>query len=240
MEIRIQYIFLASFITISLAFAPTLSTAREVKGQNKEQPEKALQKEQTLEDASRNIEATKIVEPEIKRRQIDIADIDAQDMEIGLFVGQMNVEDFGTNTVVGLSLAYHVTEDIFVMASYGQTDADQTSFEAISGARLLTDDERELQYYDLNLGVNLLPGEGFIGRQLSYNSAFYGLIGVGSTDFAGDQRFTVSAAAGYRIVLKDWLALHVEVKDHVFDNDILGDDKTTHNISYKLGFSVFF
>ena len=185
-------------------------------------------------------EASEITEPEIKRRKVDIASIDAEDFEIGIFAGQMNVEDFGTNSVTGMTLAYHVTEDIFVAASYGNTEAGLTSFELISGSRLLTDEQRTFQYYDLSLGINLLPGEGFVGESFAFNSSFYGLLGVGSTDFAGDQRFTVTAGMGYRVVLKDWIALHLEIKDHVFDIDILGEDKTTHNMNYNIGFTLFF
>jgi outer membrane beta-barrel protein len=221
METRIQYIFLVlRAIAVSLLFSTSAFAAE--------------QETQTWDEASA------LVEPEIKRNKVDIADIDALDVEIGAFYGMMNVEDFGTNPVTGASLAYHVTEDIFVVASFGQTDTDQTSFEVISGARLLSDDERNLTYYDLDVGLNLLPGEGFIGESYAFNSAFYAIAGIGSTKFAGDQRYTINFGAGYRVVMMDWLALHIEVKDHIFDIDILGTDKTTHNINYNVGFSVFF
>jgi len=203
-----------------------------------------LAKEQTFEtqesSEQKDHDASKLVEPTIKRRQVDIAKVDAEDFEIELFYGAMNVVDFGTNPIESLVLSYHVTEDLFVSASYGQTKTEQTSFEVISGARLLTDAERNLRYYDLNAGVNLLPGEGFIGKNIAFNSAFYAVLGVGSTKFAGDQRFTYSGGLGYRVILKDWSAVSVEVKDHVFNIDILGKNKTTHNLSYQLGLSFFF
>lgn len=231
METRIQYIFLvARVILLSLLLPNSLFAAEEP-----QQTDVVVDQETTEWD-----EASVMVEPEIKRQKVDIAEIDAEDVEFGVFVGQMNVEDFGTNTVAGFSIAYHVTEDIFVSASYGQTDTEPSSFEVITGAILLTDDERKYQYYDLSVGLNILPGEGFVGESYAFNSSFYGLIGVGSTKFAGDQRFTVSAGAGYRVVMKDWLAMHVEVKDHIFDIDILGADKTTHNINYSIGFTLFF
>ena len=225
METRIQYIFLG----LALLAMPSVNLLA------------AEPQEQTIEqDSVEWEEASQLVEPEIERTKVDIADIDALDLEIGAFFGMMNVEDFGTNPVSGISLAYHVTEDIFVAASVGQTDTDQTSFEVITGARLLTDSERELVYYDLSVGLNLLPGEGFIGESYAFNSSFYAIAGIGSTKFAGDQRYTVNVGAGYRVVAMDWLAFHIEVKDHIFDIDILGADKTTHNINYNVGFSIFF
>ncbi|MCP4272613.1 MAG: outer membrane beta-barrel domain-containing protein [Gammaproteobacteria bacterium] len=237
MENRIQYILLAYSLALVTLLLPVNAFANEEN--NNAQQEGTKEKPETEETLIWD-EASTVVEPEIERRKVDIADIDALDIELGIFAGQMNVEDFGTNLVVGFSLSYHVTEDIFASVSYGQTDTEPTSFEVISGINLLTDDERKLQYYDLAVGLNLLPGEGFVGESYAFNSSFYGLIGVGSTEFAGDQRYTISAGVGYRIIMKDWLAINLEVKDLIYDIDILGSNKTTHNFNYHVGFSIFF
>jgi outer membrane beta-barrel protein len=181
---------------------------------------------------------TVISDPE--RTPVDIADIDAYDVEIGVQYGLMNVEDFGTNPVVGGWIAYHVSEDLFVQAEYGQSTTEPTSFERLSGAQLLTDDQRDLQYYDLTLGFNLLPGEGFVWDKWAFNSDFYVLAGVGSTNFADDNRFTVTWGGGYKVILQDWLAIKLEFRDHFYDIDLLGEAKTSHNLSYHAGFSVFF
>ena len=241
METRIQYIFLEPIKRSILGLRCTLVIALlSMTSVNLLAAEPAEQEQTSEQETVEWDEASELVEPEIERTNVDIANIDALDIEIGAFYGMMNVEDFGTNALSGVSLAYHVTEDIFVAASLGQTDTDQTSFEVITGARLLTDSERKLVYYDLSVGLNLLPGEGFIGESYAFNSSFYAIAGIGSTKFAGDQRYTIQAGAGYRIVTMDWLAFHIEVKDHIFDIDILGIDKTTHNINYNVGFTVFF
>lgn len=184
--------------------------------------------------------AVDLVDPKVLRRTIDIADIDSQDVEIGGFYGVMSVEDFGSNPVYGGFINYHVTEDIFIGARYGLTTTELTSFERLSGARLLTDSQRDLTYYDLNIGLNLLPGEGYIGKNWSFNSNFYATAGVGSTKFAGDNRFTINWTAGYQIVLQDWLAFHVELQEHMFEIDILGSTKVSNNLSVQSGFSVYF
>ena len=86
-----------------------------------------------------------VIEPDIERREIDTAKIDTEDFEVGVFAGQLSVEDFGVNTVAGARFAYHITEGFFVELAAGQTDTEQTSFERLSGAaQLLTDSEREL------------------------------------------------------------------------------------------------
>ncbi len=184
--------------------------------------------------------AQPVIAPEAPRREIHEAQIDTEDFEFGLFAGIMSVEDFGANAVYGVRLDYHLTEDFFAELAVGRTDTDKTSFERLGGVDLLTDDARTLTYYNLSLGVNLLPGEVFVGRSYAFNSAFYLIGGVGSTRFAGDDRFTLSIGAGYRLLLTDSIALHIDGRDHMFDIDILGENKTSHNIEFTGGISVFF
>jgi outer membrane beta-barrel protein len=153
----------------------------------------------------------------------------------------MSIEDFGSSAVYGVRLAYHVTAGFFVEGSIGQSEAGLTSFEILSGgAPLLSDSERQLTYYNLNVGYNILPGEGFVGEGRAYNTAFYVSAGLGSTRFAGDDRFTVNFGAGYRFLLTDSVALHVDFRDHLFDIDLLGEEKTAHNLEGSVGVTVFF
>jgi outer membrane beta-barrel protein len=182
-----------------------------------------------------------VVQPQLDRRVINEDRIDTEDFEVGIFAGVMSVEDFGANGVLGARLAYHVTEDVFVEAAYGRTDTDLTSYERLSGAaEVLTDAERKYSYYNISLGYNLLPGESFIGRHRAFTSDMYLIGGIGATEFAGDKRFTWNFGAGYRLLLNDWLALHADVRDHIFDIDVLGEDKTAHNIEIHTGATVFF
>ena len=182
-----------------------------------------------------------VIDPEVERREIKEPAIDREDFEIGAYVGIMSVEDFGTDVVYGVRLAYHITAGFFVEGTVGQTEAGLTSFEELSGgARLITDSQRTFTYYNLNLGYNILPGEVFIGEGRAYNTNLYLIAGLGSTRFAGDDRFTVNVGAGYRFLLSDSIALHLDFRDHLFDIDLLGEEKTAHNLEAHLGFTVFF
>lgn len=182
-----------------------------------------------------------VIEPEVERREIEQAKIDTEDFEVGIYAGQLSVEDFGVNTVAGAHFTYHVTEGFFVDVSGGQSNTERTSFERLSGAaQLLTDSEREYSYYNLSLGYNILPGESFIGRNRSLNSSLYVIGGVGKTDFAGDDRFTLNIGLGMRLMPLDWLAVHVDLRDYIFDIDLLGQQKTSHNLEARIGVSFFF
>lgn len=181
-----------------------------------------------------------LIDPNIERRDISESDIDTEDIEIGIFGGFISIEDFESSEVVGLSLAYHINENLFLEARYAQATAGQTSFEKLSGgAPFLTDDERDYKYYNLSLGYNI-NGETFFTDNLVFNSDFYFTLGAGSTNFGGDERFTVSAGAGYRLLLTDFWALKVDVRDHVFTSDIIGVEKDVHNLAITLGTTFFF
>jgi len=182
-----------------------------------------------------------VVDPEVERREIKEPAIDREDFEVGAYAGIMSIEDFGSNVAYGLRIAYHITEGFFMEASVGQTEGGLTSFEVLSGgARLITDSERRLTYYNLNVGYNILPGEVFLGEGRAYNTNLYLIAGLGSTTFAGDDRFTVNFGAGYRFLLTDSVALHLDFRDHLFDIDLLGEEKTAHNLEGHLGVTVFF
>lgn len=182
-----------------------------------------------------------VIDPDLERREVKRARIDKENFEVSVYAGLMSIEDFGVDTVFGGRFAFHVTEDFFLEAAYGVSQAQQTSFELLSGAaQLLTDEQRDFTYYNVSLGYNIFPGEVFFGRNRAFNSNFYLIAGAGSTEFAGDDRFTANVGAGLRLVLNDAMALRLDVRDHLFDIDLLGTDKTAHNIEYHLGFSFFF
>jgi len=186
-------------------------------------------------------ESEAVIQPEVERREIKPAKIDTEDFEVGAYYGLMSVEDFETNPVYGLRLAYHVSESFFVEGTYGRTDVGQTSFEKLSGgAPILTGSQREFTYYDISAGYNLLPGEVYFGRNRAFSGALYVLAGVGNTTFADDDNFTVVFGAGYRMLFLDWLAMHLGVRNHLFNSDLLGSSKTTNNIEMTLSLTGFF
>lgn len=217
MESRIRRIFLSCWAWTALAAgaAPLSATAAEA-------PEQ-------------------VVRPEIERRDVEEADIDTENFEVGGFFGAMNVEDFGTNLVYGARFDYHVTEYVFVEAAYGHSDTSETSFERLSGsAQLLSDDDRKLDYLNLSFGFNLLPGESFVGSKYAFTSDFFLVGGAGGTRFAGEDNFTWNFGFGYKVLMNDWLALRVDARDHIFTIDLLGESQTNHNLEFTAGLSVFF
>lgn len=182
-----------------------------------------------------------VVDPAVTRRTVRAPRIKSSNLEVGAYVGTYSAEDFGVNPVYGARLAYHISEDFFAEGLIGTTKTGRTSYEDLSGSsQLLTNSERQLTYYDVGFGYNVFPGEVFIGRGRALNSAVYVEAGVGATKFAGATHFGVVAGAGYRLLLMDRLAAHLDVREHVFQTDLLGFQKTVHNLETTLGVTTYF
>lgn len=180
------------------------------------------------------------IDPNIERREISDFDIDSENVEVGVFMGVISIEDFGANALYGGRLTYHINENFFVETTYGQSEGSETSFEVLSGgAAFLTDEQRNYTYYDLSAGYNI-NGELFISENRVFNTDFFFSIGAGNTEFANDERFTLSLGAGYRLLLTDYLSIRVDVRDYTFNSDILGENKSVHNLMFTLGLSTFF
>jgi len=188
------------------------------------------------------IESEQLIQPEVERREVKLDKIDTEDFEASAFFGILSVEDFGANPVYGTRFAYHVNEDIFFEGTVAQSTTSQTSYERISGQPLplLAGNNSNLLYYNVSLGYNLLPGEGFLTRKKAFNTALYVITGLGTTTFAGADRLTLNVGGGFRFLATDWMAVHIDVRDHIFNIDILAEDKTAHNLEVTLGLSIFF
>ena len=182
-----------------------------------------------------------LIQPQIKPKSVTVAKIDNENFEVGLYTGLLSIEDFGSNTVRGIRAAYHASEDIFIEAAYGKSTTEETSYERLLGSvTLLTAEERQLTYYNLSLGFNLLPGESFIGSGHAIHTDLYLIGGIGNTKFAGDNRRTLNIGFGHRMIVNDWLALHLDARNHIFDIDLLGKQKTNHNLELHTGLTLFF
>ncbi|WP_043320034.1 outer membrane beta-barrel domain-containing protein [Microbulbifer sp. HZ11] len=222
METRIRriYVRVVGLLLAGAALAPFSSAA-------------LAQSDQEIDD---------IISPDLERREIREAKIDSEDFEFTLYLGGiLSVEDFGSDRMIGGSLAYHINEDFFMEAAYAQSTLGESSYERLSGsAPLLTDDERDLSMYNLSLAWNFLPGEIFLGSKFALNSNLYLIGGAGNTNFAGEEHFTYNIGVGVRMLAQDWLALRLDVRDHIFEHEIFGEPLNTNNLSAQLGVSIYF
>ena len=86
----------------------------------------------------------------------------------------------------------------------------------------------------------MLPGESFLTQNTSFNSTVYVSGGMGSTSFAGSDRLTLNLGGGFRLLVTDFIAFKIDVRDHIFNIDVLAEDKTANNIELTFALSIFF
>lgn len=182
-----------------------------------------------------------LIEPDVQPRAVDEALIDTENFEIGVFTGILNIEDFESSLLWGGKLTYHLSERFFFEANVGFAEGGDTSFERLAGnVRVLSDEDRDYRYYNVNLGINVLPGEAFLTENYAFNTNFFLIGGAGATEFAGDTRFTANVGAGYQVLLTDAIAVQLAVREHLYRIDVLGEEKTSMNTEVSVGLSVFF
>ena len=194
----------------------------------------------TLSSIRTAAEVPEVISPEIDRREIKVARIDNENIEVGIDGGILAIEDFDSSTISIVRIDFHINEHTFIEASYGSAKGDTTTFEElIPSTQLISDEQREYTSYDISFGWNIFPGETWL-RNKAYKSDFYLILGGGSTEFGGDKWFTWNVGAGYRLFLNDWLAWRIDVRDHIFNRDLFGEDDQTNNIEMSSGVSFFF
>ena len=181
-----------------------------------------------------------VVVPEVDRRDIQLPKYPSNDFELGAFVGTYATQNFGSSLVYGLRLGYAITEDFFVQASYGSTKVSDDNYRQILPGGIFANESETLSYYNLAVGYNVLPGEVFIGSKRALASAFYLIAGVGSTNFNDQRKQTISIGLGGKVFLKDSFALQVDMRDHIFSLDLLGQSQSTQNLEFTAGFSFYF
>ena len=182
-----------------------------------------------------------LIEPDVRPQAVKEALIDTENFEVGLVTGLMKIEDFESSLFWGSKLTYHLSERFFFEANVVFAEGGKTSFQKLAGnVLILSEEEREYRYYNLNLGINVLPGRAFPTENYAFNTNFYLIGGAGATEFAGDTRFTANVGVGYQVLLNDGVAVQFTVREHLFRIDVLGEEKTSMNTEVSTGLSVFF
>jgi outer membrane beta-barrel protein len=180
-----------------------------------------------------------VIKPQVERRDIRIPKINVDDIEIGLYGGVLSVQDFGASSVTELRIAYHLTEDFFLEGAFGRSQVSDESFRRL-GIPIFKEPESNLDYYHLSVGYNLFPGEIFFGKNWAMTSAVYLIGGVGNVKFNDENNTAFNFGIGVRVLPKDWLAIRAEMRDLLFESDVLGKNELKHNFELLLGVAVYF
>jgi outer membrane beta-barrel protein len=180
-----------------------------------------------------------VIPAQVDRRDVHIPKIKANDVEVGAYLGILSVQNFGSKPSAGLRLGYHVTEDFFIEGTYGRSKVSDQAYRGF-GAPQFSSEEIPLKYYNLSVGVNLFPGEVFVGKDWAMTSAVYLVGGVGNVKFNSENHTAYDFGIGIRVLPNDWLSMRFEIRDHMFTSDLLGKNELTHNFEATLGVAAYF
>jgi outer membrane beta-barrel protein len=163
-----------------------------------------------------------IVAPQVDRRDVRVPKYPSNDVEVGTYVGS------------------YATENFFVQGVYAQTKVSDEAFRQILPGGVFAGESNKLNYYNLSVGYNILPGEVFLFSSRARPSQFYVIGGVGSTKFVNQRKATYNFGVGFKVFLTDWASLQVDLRDHIYSVDLLGRRENTQNIEFTGGLAFYF
>lgn len=181
-----------------------------------------------------------VIVPGVTRRDVRLPRFPSNDFEVGAFVGTYSTQNFGSSTVGGLRLGYHITEDFFAEAVVAQTQVSDTNYRQILPGGIFANELENLSYYNLSVGYNVLPGEVFFGTKRAWPFSLYVIGGVGSTSFNQQRRSTFNFGSGLRVFFNDSISVQIDARDHIFSLDLLGKNQTTQNLEFTIGLTAAF
>lgn len=184
--------------------------------------------------------AEPVIEPTLERARAEVPSVPSTDFELGTFLGMYSMQNIGADLVEGFRVGYHLTQSVFVESTWGHTKLTDQNFRTAIPGGLFPQPNESLVYYNLDLGYNVFQGEMFFGNGHAKVSSFYLIGGVGDTRFIGNNHATLNAGLGWRVYLKDWAAVQVDARDHIFSTNVLGPSQSNQNLEYSLGVTLFF
>ena len=178
--------------------------------------------------------------PQVDRRDIEKPKFPSNDFEIGLFTGTYATQNFGSSWVYGARIGYHITEDFFVEGVYGQTKVSDELFRQILPGGIFARTPKSSATTTCRSATTCSRARsssaaGAPGRRSSTSSP--ASAAPSSTD---QSKPTFNAGFGYRVYLADWVALQLDLRDHIFSLDLLGKRQSTQNVELTGGLTFFF
>jgi outer membrane beta-barrel protein len=184
------------------------------------------------------IEEEPVIKPPSQDRPVKEARLDTERFELGPYAGIYAPDGFGASGVYGLRLTYHVTEDIAFEASYAISQVDQTAFRELTGRSLLVNND--LWYWNVGASYDLFPGQIFLTRNRTINSAIYLVLGLGQVNMDERNHFSMEVGTGYKLFVTDWFSMRPDFRLRMFETDVTGEKTLTFNLEGTIALVLFF
>jgi len=162
--------------------------------------------------------------------------------ELSVLGGVYSADLLSSSYLLQGAYTFHVTEELGLEAAFAYTRADSQIVRIIEndrGVSLLRVDA-PVYIYQAHLIWSIAYGKmrwfgGSIGR-----FDFHLAIGGGVTDNQTARGLTFSGGLGFKFYLAQWLAMRLDIRDQVLQQELLGESVIVNNVTATLGFSIFF
>ncbi len=162
--------------------------------------------------------------------------------ELSVMGGLYSADLLSSDWLLQGAYTFHVTEELGLEAAFAYTRADAEIVRIIeneSGFTLLRE-RAPVFIYQAHLLWSIAYGKlrWFGGSITRFD--FHIALGGGITDNQTARGLTFSGGLGFKFYLAEWLALRLDVRDQVLQQEVLGESVIVNNIAATLGLSIFF
>ncbi len=156
--------------------------------------------------------------------------------EINLFGGVYASDVMGAAPQGGVSYTFHVNEDFALEAAFAYTYFSSP----VSGPVEQYTGYSVLAGHDAYIYSGNLVWHPIHGKFMLFNSAIphfdiFFTAGVGVTDGSNAKGLTYNFGAGLKIFVSSWLSLRLDIRDHIYVQEVLASESITNNLSLVLG-----
>ena len=178
--------------------------------------------------------------PQVDRRDIEKPKFPSNDFEIGLFTGSYATQNFGSSWVYGARIGYHITEDFFVEGVYGADQGQRRAVPADPAGRHLPAGHGKARLLQPVDRLQPVPRRDLHRRQAGQAVPVLPHRRRRQHQVRRSEKPTFNVGFGYRVYLADWVALQLDLRDHIFSLDLLGKRQNTQNLELTGGLTFYF
>jgi outer membrane beta-barrel protein len=141
--------------------------------------------------------------------------------------------------VFSLAYAYHMTEDLAVEATAGVTRLTSGGGPELERTfAVLQDRTRTQLMFDADLVYSLAHAKLRLGGSITHFD-FYLVAGGGVVDSAVSSGIAGNGGFGLKFFLGNAFAFRLDVRDHVFRQQLLSESMLVNDVTATLGFSIY-
>ncbi len=161
--------------------------------------------------------------------------------ELSVLGGVYAADLTSSSWLVGGAYTFHFSEDLGLEASFGYTETRSELVDIIEEriATDLVDQENPAYLYQGHLLWSMAYGKlRWFGSHITRFD--FGLaLGGGITDNRSARGLTFSGGFAFKFYPTRWLGVRLDLRDHVLQQELLGESRIVNNLVATLGLSMF-